>query len=202
VLSSLCLMRMLRVTQWMSTKTNPKLRVQPIREYAPGGTVAPAISPADGSTVLTCSRRDNTMAAAIEAIFASVNPDAATGDLLRRQIATSLEETRRLRNPNIALQKSVYKGIASMFEALIKSDADESAAAGEGVVEHLKEHLFRADAGSEAVRLLRADAITAVVGSSKALVAEFRPAILSLAKEDPSTLVRGRLSGAAGASTS
>jgi hypothetical protein len=142
------------------------------------------------------------MAAAIEAIFASVNPDVAKGDELRRQIAASLAETRRLQNPNIALQKSVYKGIAALFEALSKSDADESASTGDGVVENLKEHLFRADAGSEAVRLLRADAITAVVGSSKTLAAELRPAILSLAKEDPSTLVRGRLSGAAGASTS
>lgn len=142
------------------------------------------------------------MAAAIEAIFASVNPDVTKGDELRRQIAASLAETRRLQNPNIALQKSVYKGIAALFEALSKSDADESASTGDGVVENLKEHLFRADAGSEAVRLLRADAITAVVGSSKTLAAELRPAILSLAKEDPSTLVRGRLSGAAGASTS
>jgi proteasome component ECM29 len=157
--------------------------------------------------VLTCSRRDTTMAAAIEAIFASVNPNVAKGDELRRQIATSLSETRRLQNPNITLQRSVYKGIAALFEALTKSDADGSSAVagddGSVVVEHLKEHLFRADAGSEAVRLLRADAITAVVGSSTALAAELRPAILSLAKEDPSTLVRARLSGAAaGASTS
>jgi proteasome component ECM29 len=144
------------------------------------------------------------MAAAIEAIFASVNPDVAKGEELRRNIATSLAETRRLRNPNIALQKAVYKGIAALFEGLTKSDADGSAAAaaaaGDGsVVEHLKEHLFRADAGSEAVRLLRADAIAAVVGSSAALAAELRPAILSLAREDPSTLVRARLSGAADA---
>lgn len=157
------------------------------------------------------------MAAAIEAIFASVNPNVAKGEDLRRNIATSLSETRRLRNPNIALQKAVYKGIATLFEGLTKSEsgADGSdaatAAAGDGsgsgsVVEDLKEHLFRADAGSEAVRLLRADAISAVVGSSAALAAELRTAILSLAREDPSTLVRARLSGAAaaaaGASTS
>lgn len=161
-------------------------------------------------------RRDTTMAAAIEAIFASVNPNVAKGDDLRRNIATSLSETRRLRNPNIALQKAVYKGIATLFEGLTKSEsgADGSApaaaaAAGDdsgSVVEDLKEHLFRADAGSEAVRLLRADAISAVVGSSAALAAELRTAILSLAREDPSTLVRARLSGAAaaaaGASTS
>jgi hypothetical protein len=157
------------------------------------------------------------MAAAIEAIFASVNPNVAKGEDLRRNIATSLSETRRLRNPNIALQKAVYKGIATLFEGLTKSESgadgsDAAAAAGDGsgsgsVVEDLKEHLFRADAGSEAVRLLRADAITAVVGSSAALAAELRTAILSLAREDPSTLVRARLSGAAaaaaaGASTS
>jgi proteasome component ECM29 len=145
------------------------------------------------------------MAAAIEAIFASVNPEAAKSkEELRRNIATSLAETRRLRNPNIALQRAVYKGIAALFESLTKSksDADGSiAAAGDGssVVKDLKEHLFRADAGSEAVRLLRADAIAAVVGSDAALAAELRPAILSLAKEDPSTLVRAKLAGAADA---
>lgn len=142
------------------------------------------------------------MAAAIEAIFASVNPDVAKGDDLRRQVAASLEETQRLRNPNIVLQKAVYKGIAGLFDILAASDAGEEAAAGDGAAQSLKEHLFRADAGSEAVRLLRAEAISAVVRFSKALAAEFRPAILSMAKEDPSTMVRGRLSVAAGASTS
>jgi proteasome component ECM29 len=173
-----------------------------------------------GQVVVHCAnlqiRRDTTMAAAIEAIFASVNPNVAKGDDLRRNIATSLSETRRLRNPNIALQKAVYKGIATLFEGLTKSESGTdgsdaaTAAAGDGsgsVVEDLKEHLFRADAGSEAVRLLRADAISAVVGSSAVLAAELRTAILSLAREDPSTLVRARLSGvaaaaAAGASTS
>jgi proteasome component ECM29 len=201
------------VTRWTSTRTDPRLRAPPIREYTNpcpvlGGT-------GDKSRkwvvahVLTHSRHDTTMAAAIGAIFASVNPNVAKGDELRRQIATSLSETRRLQNPNIALQRSVYKGIAALFEGLTKSDADGSVVAttagdsSGGVVEHLKEHLFRADAGSEAVRLLRADAIAAVVGSCTALAAELRPAILSLAKEDPSTLVRARLSGAAaGASTS
>jgi proteasome component ECM29 len=197
------------VTRWTSTRTDPRLRAPPIREY----TTPVLCGTGDKSRkwvvvhVLTCNRRDTTMAAAIEAIFACVNPDVAKGDELRRQITTSLSETRRLRNPNIALQKSAYKGIAALFEALIKSDADGSAVAttagdSSDVVEHLKEHLFRADAGSEAVRLLRADAITAVVGSSTALAAELRPAIQSLAKEDPSTQVRARLSGAAGASTS
>ena len=119
-------------------------------------------------------RRDTTMAAAIEAIFASVNPNVAKGEDLRRNIATSLSETRRLRNPNIALQKAVYKGIATLFEGLTKSKSgadgsDAAAAAGDGgsVVEDLKEHLFRADAGSEAVRLLRADG--AVVSSEELL---------------------------------
>lgn len=142
------------------------------------------------------------MAAAIEAIFASVNPNVVKSDELRRQVAGSLEETRRLRNPNITLQRAVYKGIAGLFESLTRSEADPSSAAGEDVIQSLREHLFRADAGSEAVRLLRADAITAAVKFSKQLAAEFRPAILSLAKDDPSTTVRERLSGAANASTS
>lgn len=142
------------------------------------------------------------MAAATEAIFASVNPDVAKGDKLREQVTASLEEARKLRNPNIALQRATYKGIAGMFGSLAKADAGEDAAAGEHALPALKEHLFRADAGSEANRLLRADAITAVANFSKTLAAELRPAILNLAKEDPSTLVRSRLSSAAGASTS
>jgi len=142
------------------------------------------------------------MAAATEAIFASVNPDVAKGDKLREQVTASLEEARKLRNPNIALQRATYKGIAGMFGSLAKADAGEDAAAGEHALPALKEHLFRADAGSEANRLLRADAIAAVANFSKTLAAELRQAILNLAKEDPSTLVRSRLSSAAGASTS
>jgi proteasome component ECM29 len=153
--------------------------------------------------VLTVCRRDSTMAAATEAIFASINPGVVKGDSLRTQVAASLVEAQRLRSPNIALQRAVYKGIAGLFASLKTVDAGEDAAAGEGALPALREHLFRADAGSEANRLLRADAIVAVVGFSKALGAELRPAILELAKEDPSTVVRGRLLGAAGgASTS
>jgi len=153
-------------------------------------------------TELTPYRRDSTMAAATEAIFASVNPDVVKGDKLRDQLTASLEQARRLRNPNIALQRAVYKGIAGLFGSLAKADASEDAAAGDHALSALKEHLFRADAGSEANRLLRADAIAAVVNFSTALAAELRPAILELAKEDPSTLVRSRLTSAADASTS
>ena len=140
------------------------------------------------------------MAAATEAIFASVNPDIAKGDVLRGQVTAALEEARRLRNPNIAVQRAVYKGIAGLFGRLAKADASEDAAAGDDALSALKEHLFRADAGSEANRLLRADAVTAVASFSKALAAELRPAILDLAKEDPSTLVRSRLQSAASTS--
>lgn len=142
------------------------------------------------------------MAAAIEALFASVNPDVAKGDELRGQVAGSLEETRRLRNPSIALQRAVYKGVAGLFQKLAKSGAGEEAAAGDEIAQSLREHLFRADAGSEAVRLQRADAITAVAAFSKSLAAGFRPAVLSMIKDDPSTAVRERLSGAAGVSPS
>jgi proteasome component ECM29 len=155
-----------------------------------------------GDTELTACRRDSTVAAATDAIFASVNPDIAKGDRLREQITTALEEARRLRNPSIALQRAVYKGIAGLFGSLAKADVSEDAAAGDHALAALREHLFRADAGSEANRLLRADAITAVVNFSKTLAAELRSAILDLAKEDPSTLVRSRLSSAADASTS
>ena len=140
------------------------------------------------------------MAAAPEAIFASVNPDIAKGDVLRGQVTAALEEARRLRNPNIAVQRAVYKGIAGLFGRLAKADASEDAAAGDDALSALKEHLFRADAGSEANRLLRADAVAAVASFSKALAAELRPAILDLAKEDTSTLVRSRLQSAASTS--
>lgn len=180
----------------MLTRTDQRLQVQPSCKCAQRRTNM------RGRAELTQHRRDGTMAAAIEAIFASVNPDIVKGEDLRRQVAGSLGETRRLRNPNVTLQRAVYKGIAGLFERLEKSEADPSSAAGEDVVQSLREHLFRADAGSEAIRLLRADAITAAVKFSKQLAAEFCPAIQSLAKDDPSTMVRERLLGAAGASTS
>lgn len=140
------------------------------------------------------------MAAAIEAILASVNPEVVKGDDLRAQLSASLDQTLRLRNPNIPLQRAVYKGITDLFGRLAKANAGESAAAGEDVIAALREHLFRADAGSEANRLLRADAIAAVTAFSTTLAHELRSAILSLAKEDPSSVVRGRLTSAAGGS--
>lgn len=145
------------------------------------------------------------MSSAISALFASINPEEAatktSPSALRAQILTSLTQALRLRNPNVALQRAVYKGVADLFGDLAKAQVGEEAVAVAGggggeVAAALKEHLFRADAGSEANRLLRADAVVAVFAFSKALGEELREGTLSLAKEDPSSAVRGRLTSA------
>lgn len=139
------------------------------------------------------------MAAAIEAVLVSVNPDLVKGEQLQGIVASALEQTLRLQNPNVPLQRAAYNGIASLFDTLKKADAGESAVAGPSVTNSLKGHLFRADAGSEAVRLLRADAIQAVVKYSPTLATSLRSDILALARDERSTLVRDRLQDAAGA---
>lgn len=133
------------------------------------------------------------MAAAVEAVFASVNPDVVKSEQLREKVVAALEETLRLQNPDVILQRAVYNGIGGLFEALQKANAGEDAAAGQATVDALKGHLFRADAGSEAIRLQRVDAIRAVVEYSSFLASSLRPDILTLKTDERSTLVRERL---------
>ena len=139
------------------------------------------------------------MANAIEAVFASVNASATKGDALRGNVEKALKENLRVPSPNITLQRAVYKGTQALFEQLRAHDPDQSAAAGAQVVQGLKAHLCRPDAGSEAVRLLRADAIGAVAGYSPSLVAEMRSEVLVMIDEERSRSVRDRLANAIGA---
>ena len=146
------------------------------------------------------------MSSAISALFASINPEEAatktsSSSALRVQILTSLTQALRLRNPNVALQRAVYKGVADLFGGLAKAQVGDEAVAVAGggddeVAAALKEHLFRADAGSEANRLLRTDAVVAVFAFSKAIGEELSEGVMGLIQEDPSSVVRGRLMGA------
>lgn len=135
----------------------------------------------------------------MQAMFAAVNPAIMKGESLRNNSLKALQETLRPPHPNITLQRAVYKGISQMFDGLRDADSTEQAVSGGEVVNGLKAHLCRPDAGSEAVRLMRADAIASVARYSSSLVAEMREEVLALMKEEPSASVRDRLSNAIGA---
>jgi hypothetical protein len=141
-----------------------------------------------GSTWLILCRRDSTMAAAVEVLFASVNPSVVKDSLLHNKVVAVLKQTQRLEHPGIGIQRAVYKGVAGLFEGLKQANAGEDVASGPEVADSLKIHLFRQDAGSEAVRLLRAKAIVAAV--------EYSPSLMEQAKSDPSSAVRDLLHGA------
>lgn len=128
-----------------------------------------------------------------------MNPVVVKDEALRRNAETALKETLRPTNPNIPLQRSIYKGIKELFDALRDMDpSQQQAVSGEEVSNDLKAHLCRPDAGSEAVRLLRADAIASVTRYSSSLAAALRSDVLALIQEERSSNVRDRLSSAIG----
>jgi hypothetical protein len=131
------------------------------------------------------------MAACVEAILASVNPFSAKDSDLQSTLVTALKEVQKLQHPSVGVQRAVYKGVASLFERL--QEASAKVTASPELVDSLKIQLFRQDAGSEAVRLLRADAIVAV---ARLFAEELRVGIVKLMESEPSMLVRDRLRGA------
>jgi len=133
-------------------------------------------------------------------MLAAVNPAIVKDEALGRNAETALKETLRPTHPNIPLQRSIYKGIKDLFDMLRDMDpSHQQAVSGGEVTRSLKAHLCRPDAGSEAVRLLRADAIASVTRYSSSLASEMRSDVLALMQEERSSNVRDLLSNAIGA---
>lgn len=138
------------------------------------------------------------MAGAVEATLASINPSILKDSEVHEKVIAALKQTERLERPSISVQRALYIGLTGLFEKLHEADAS-GAASGPDVVDSLKVQLFRQDADSEAVRLLRTDAIVAAVKYSRSLAEGLRAEILEQTKTDPSSIVRDRLRSAAGA---
>ena len=144
--------------------------------------------------VLTIPRKEATLAAAVEAMFASINPNVSKAEDLSTKILLLLDTVKEAKSFAAAVQRSLYKSITDMLQRLEKEG--ENGALSASSIQKLKVLLFGPEAGSEALRMLRADAVFAMVKCSPALASQLHPDILTLVNEEPSTLVRDRLTNA------
>ncbi|OQO09014.1 hypothetical protein B0A48_05905 [Cryoendolithus antarcticus] len=136
--------------------------------------------------------RDNTLAAAVEAVFSSIKPDLFKPDNVRIAMLAALTQTDRLSHPGVVIRKALYTSLAKLFAGL-SAEKSNPAAEDSEIVAAVKHLLFRAEGGSEALRLLRADAIIAAGKFSSRLVAAVRTQISDEAAAEASPTVRDRL---------
>jgi proteasome component ECM29 len=142
------------------------------------------------------NRREATLAAAVESLFASINPAVLEGDSMMRAASRSLELAQQVAQqaPSKSIWRSIYSSLKQLFERLSKTGKQVCFS---GVAdEKLRLLLFGQDPGTEALRLLRAEAIVEGAELSPAQAAALRTGILALEQEEKSTAVRDRLAQA------
>ena len=131
--------------------------------------------------------------AAVEALFASVNPSVLQYDELNSALINAIKLVASMENHSANVRRAVYGSLAKTFGRIL----DEK---GEGIdldLDNLKSVLFGRDIETEALRLLRADAILAVSKASSKLASKMRSEVLVLKGEEVSSIVRDRLAAAA-----
>lgn len=127
--------------------------------------------------------------AAIEALFASVNPSVSQGKDLQEALTKAIDAVAGMPERSSSARRALYPSVTGVFGRMGES--------GAGVprfeVEKLKALLFGPDAEVEAIRLLRAEAIVAACRTSSWLAGEVRSEVERLQGEESSKQVLDRL---------
>ncbi|KXT06290.1 hypothetical protein AC578_9131 [Pseudocercospora eumusae] len=140
--------------------------------------------------------RDATIAAGIEALFASINPHVSEGSILLGQVSRTIHEVANAKiATNASILRSTFEGVAGTFNRVreqkreVKLDATAT--------KDLKTVLFGPAIGVEGVRLTRADAIVSVARASPSVAEEIKEEVCALIESEVSSAVRDRLRSAA-----
>lgn len=127
--------------------------------------------------------------AAIEALFASVNPSVSQGKDLQEALTKAIDAVASMPERSSSVRRALYPSVKQVFGRMEET--------GSGVprfeVDGLKGLLFGPDAEVEAIRLLRADAIVAACRASSWLAGEVRSEVERLGGEERSKPVLDRL---------
>lgn len=124
--------------------------------------------------------------AAIEALFASVNPAVSQGKDLQEALTKTIDAVASMQNKTATVRRVLYPSLAKLFGRIPK-----------GALEHfdlsnLNALLFGTDGEVEAIRLLRADAIVAAM-EQPWVAEEVRSDLQALRSAEGSKTVLGRL---------
>lgn len=143
-----------------------------------------------------CSK-EATIAAAIEAVFASINPSAADAQALSAHIARSAHVVAAARPATASALRCVYEGLTGVFDRIRQKET-----LGEGITltseaaHDLKWLLFGPVLGIEGIRLARAEAASSIASTSQTLAAVVEEDVRAAMAEEVSSVVRERLAAA------
>ncbi|KAK1814251.1 proteasome component M29 [Friedmanniomyces endolithicus] len=138
-----------------------------------------------------------TLAASVESLLASINPGVLADEKLVYALSQALDMVASLAAPSAPVHRSTYMGLKQLFDRLRKHG--KGSAVGSDAERPLKISLFGPDPGTEALRLLRADATISAVGASQPLASALSADIHALLADEKSLQVRDRLATAAAA---
>ena len=127
--------------------------------------------------------------AAIEAIFASVNPFVSQDDHLNQMLTKALDLMALMQKQSSSVRRAFYGSLTKTFDRIRQQGK------GDGIdldANTLKIALFSPDVEVEAVRLLRADAVGAICKSSPKLASRIKGGVVALKDEEKSATVRDR----------
>ncbi|KAH9829277.1 ECM29 protein [Teratosphaeria destructans] len=163
----------------------------------------------DGDPMEVDSERDaqisdevihSTTANAVEALLASINPAVLEAGKLLQVFTRSLKTVANLaqRKPSRPFWRSTFTALQKLFHRFAQAGKGDSVEQAE-VTSDIKVLLFGPDPGTEALRLLRADAIVELVRVSAEMKRTMHVDILALQQSEASTAVRDRLGGCSNA---
>ncbi|KAK5132562.1 hypothetical protein LTR08_008879 [Meristemomyces frigidus] len=138
--------------------------------------------------------RQATLAGAVSSLLASVNPSVLKAGELTQALSRALHAIVTLRGPSAGVWRSTYVGLTHLCQRLEKEG--EGRSLGSDAPDHLKALLFGPDPGTEALRLLRADAIVALLKAAPTQASTLQTELADLIKEERSISVRDRLAHA------
>ncbi|KAK3116575.1 proteasome component M29 [Teratosphaeriaceae sp. CCFEE 6253] len=138
--------------------------------------------------------KESTLAAGVESLLASLNPAVSSGASLTQALSQALDVIASVSSPSASVRRSTYTALKQLSDRLRKKGKGE--VLGANVETRLRPLLFGPDPGTEALRLLRADAIASVVETSPPLALAFGERIRALLVDEKSVQVRDRLAAA------
>ena len=139
-------------------------------------------------------RKEATLARAVEALFAAINPSVSTGETLNRQFSRAIGQVVAVPAKTPSIWRSIYSGLAGVFDRMREHGQDLGAQSAPE--QDLQSLLFSAAVGSEAVRLSRADAICAMAKASTWLAQTTDVQVRALIADEVAPVVRDRLKSA------
>jgi proteasome component ECM29 len=128
--------------------------------------------------------------AAIEALFASINPGISDAEQLSGTLTSAIRLVASMSYHPASVRRAYYGSLAKVFDRIRLAGKGQSI---DFDLKDLKTTMFASDVEIEALRLVRADAIVSIGKASPSVGLKMKEDILALQASEKSANVRDRL---------